>query len=57
MSRLRLITGKGIARTNPCGMEMAEDYPMVGSSHCNRCRYNRGVVRILFWKFVKCDRV
>lgn len=57
MSRLRLITGKGIARTNPCGIDMAEDYPMVGSSHCNRCCYNRGVVRILFWKFVKCNRV
>lgn len=57
MSRLRLITGKGVARTNPCGMQIDEDYPMVGSSYCNQCRYNGGVVRILFWKFVKCDRV
>lgn len=56
MNRLRLITGKGCARTNPCGIEIDEDYPMVGSTHCNKCVFNRGIVRVLFWKFVKCSR-
>ena len=56
MDRLRLITGKGCERTNPCGMLYDKDYPMVGSAYCNKCVFNRGIVRVLFGKFVKCSR-
>ena len=56
MYKLRLISQrKGYILTNPCGRELEEGFPMVGCRYCmDRCPYNKGVIKFLFWKFVKC---
>lgn len=41
--------------TNCCWLDTDDATPMVGSTFCcNKCPYHKGVIRLLFWKFVKC---
>lgn len=52
---LRAIRSRGWALTNCCWFYTKNGTPMVGSKFCREmCPRHRGVVRILFWRFVKC---
>lgn len=56
---LRLVKSKnnGFVLTNICGLIIKDGIPMVGSKYCKEtCPYFAGVTKILFWKFIKCNR-
>ena len=52
---LRRISRKGWTLTNCCWCDTPNGVPMVGSTYCKeQCPYHRGIIRVLFWRFVKC---
>ena len=55
--KLKLITKNGNWLTNKCGLDLENGMPMVGCKYCkNVCLHNKGTVKFLFWKFVKCNK-
>lgn len=56
MIRLRRIVEKNGWCLNRCGHESNGGNPMVGSLYCKgNCNHNKGVIKILWLKFVKCN--
>jgi hypothetical protein len=58
MCRFRLIRKDGKFLTKQCGMDVNLNLPgtpMVGCKYCRQqCPHHKGVIRFLFWEFVKC---
>lgn len=53
---LRRILKQDCILTNCCWYNTKYGVPMVGSTFCKtNCPHYKGVIRLLFWKFVKCS--
>lgn len=55
-TKLKLIKGDGVRKTNICHFGGMHGYAMVGSNYCRKkCEFYCGEKKILWWKFVKCS--
>lgn len=54
---LRRISQQGWVLTNCCWYKTKDGVPpMVGSAFCkDNCPHHKGIMRLLFWNFVKCS--
>lgn len=53
---LRRILKKSWILTNCCWYNTKYGVPMVGSTFCKtNCPHYKGIIKLLFWKFVKCS--